>query len=60
MINLHGSLLWDFSEVFTRMGTDTYRKLGIPYALGDIDTPSPEHMEACRDIVAQHLERVVW
>lgn len=45
---------------YHKLGTDTYRKLGIPYALGDIDTPSPEHMEACRDIVAQHLERVVW
>ncbi len=36
---------------YHRLGTDTYRKLGRPYLLADVQVPSEEHMEWCRSIV---------
>ena len=44
---------------YHRLGTDTYRKLGIEYALPELETPSAEHMERCRGIVRRHVRDVV-
>lgn len=38
---------------YHRLGTDTYRKLGRPYLLADVEIPTPEHMEWCRSVVAR-------
>ncbi len=43
---------------YHRLGTDTYRKLGRPYALKDTEVPSGEHMEWCRSVVQRHFEAV--
>lgn len=39
---------------YHRLGTDTYRKLGRPYLIGDVQVPSEEHMKWCRSVVAQY------
>ena len=43
---------------YHKLGTATYEKLGRPYLLGNVDTPSPAHMEACREIVKQYVHDV--
>lgn len=43
---------------YHRLGTATYEKLGRPYLLGDVPTPAPEHMEACRAVLRQFLNDV--
>ena len=45
---------------YHRLGTDTYRKLDRPYLMKDLQAPSPEHMDRCRDIVARHVPDVTW
>ena len=40
---------------YHRLGTDTYRKLGIPYQLSHLRSPSEEHMEWCRSIAGKYL-----
>lgn len=39
---------------YHRLGTDTYRKLGLDYPLADVMPPSDEHMENCRAIVRSY------
>ncbi len=36
---------------YHRLGSDTYNKLGRVYKLADLQAPSAEHMERCREIV---------
>lgn len=43
---------------YHKLGTATYEKLGRPYLLGDVATPTPEHMEACRATVRQFVKDV--
>ena len=43
---------------YHKLGTATYEKLGRPYLLGDVPTPSPEHMEACRGIIRRYVRDV--
>ena len=45
---------------YHRLGTDTYRKLGRPYKLPDVEAPSAEHMDRCRDFLKQYLDTVSW
>ena len=40
---------------YHRLGSDTYRKLGRPYLLKDLRSPSPEHMERCRKITGKYI-----
>ena len=44
---------------YHKLGTDTYRKLGIPYQLPDIQVPSKEHMDRCRQIIRRHYDFVI-
>lgn len=44
---------------YHKLGTDTYRKLGIPYGLPDVEVPSKEHMDRCRMIVRRHYDFVI-
>lgn len=44
---------------YHRLGTDTYRKLGIPYPLEGLSAPSEEHMEWCKSILRRYLEAVI-
>jgi pyruvate formate lyase activating enzyme len=44
---------------YHRLGTDTYRKLGMTYQLPDTETPSDEHMEWCRSIANKYIETIV-
>lgn len=44
---------------YHRLGTDTYRKLGIPYLLSDVESPSQEHMDWCRSVVRKYLEHII-
>jgi len=41
------------------LGSDTYRKLGRPYKLKNVNSPSEEHMEECRAIMKQYVENVI-
>ena len=43
---------------YHKLGTATYEKLGRPYLLADVKTPSPAHMERCRAIIARHVSQV--
>lgn len=43
---------------YHKLGMATYERLGRPYLLGDVPTPSQEHMEACRKIVRQYVQDV--
>lgn len=40
---------------YHRLGTDTYRKLGREYLLGEVNPPPQEHMQECRDIVRRYV-----
>lgn len=43
---------------YHRLGTDTYRKLGRPYLLSCVPSPSSEHMLQCREIIHQYIKQV--
>lgn len=43
---------------YHRLGTDTYRKLGCPYLLADVHSPSAEHMQAMRIIMHKYVETI--
>lgn len=40
---------------YHRLGMDTYRKMGLPYPLADIQAPDEAHMEACRGIIRSYV-----
>ena len=44
---------------YHRLGAETYKKLGRPYLLEDVASPSPEHMEHCREIVREYVGKVI-
>jgi len=44
---------------YHRLGTDTYKKIGRPYLLADVRSPSSEHMERCRNILQQYVTQVL-
>lgn len=44
---------------YHRLGTDTYKKLGRPYLIDDVRSPSPEHMSWCRRIIEQYIKSVL-
>ena len=44
---------------YHRLGTDTYRKLGRAYTLKDVQVPSEEHMEWCRDVIRRYYDSVI-
>lgn len=44
---------------YHRLGEGTYAKLGRPYTLKGVESPSPEHMEACRKILRRYLKNVL-
>lgn len=44
---------------YHRLGTDTYRKLGLTYQLADIETPSKEHMEQCACITNKYVRTII-
>lgn len=44
---------------YHRLGTDTYRKLGLVYGLTDIETPSDEHMERCRAVTDKYIRTII-
>lgn len=44
---------------YHRLGTDTYRKLGIEYQLKDVQVPSEEHMENCRNVIKRYYDHVI-
>ena len=43
---------------YHKLGTATYEKLGRPYLLGEVPTPTPEQMEVCRNVVRRHVKTV--
>lgn len=43
---------------YHRLGTDTYRKLGMVYELPEVESPSREHMEWCREITGKYIKTV--
>lgn len=43
---------------YHRLGTDTYRKLGLPYQLSGVETPSEEYMERCRQTAARYVKTI--
>ncbi|MDR1509468.1 MAG: glycyl-radical enzyme activating protein [Synergistaceae bacterium] len=43
---------------YHRLGVDTYRKLGRPYPLSDIQPPEPEYMSRCREIIRLYVKAV--
>ncbi len=44
---------------YHRLGTDTYRKLGRAYTLKDVQVPSEEHMEWCREVIGKYYDKVI-
>lgn len=44
---------------YHRLGTETYKKLGRPYLLEGIQSPSEEEMERCRNVLRQYVKKVV-
>lgn len=44
---------------YHRLGTDTYRKLGIPYGLPDTEVPSKEHMEWCASVTRKYVPTIL-
>ncbi len=44
---------------YHRLGTDTYRKLGMDYPLKDIEVPSDEHIQYCKSITDKYIKTVV-
>lgn len=41
------------------LGTDTYRKLGIKYPLPDIEIPSDEHMNWCKQVCEKYIKTII-
>ncbi|WP_199884597.1 MULTISPECIES: radical SAM protein [unclassified Lactonifactor] len=44
---------------YHRLGTDTYRKLGLTYQLPDVKTPSKEYMEWCMSITNKYIKTII-
>jgi pyruvate formate lyase activating enzyme len=44
---------------YHRLGTDTYRKLGLTYQLPDVETPSQAHMERCVSITDKYVRTII-
>lgn len=44
---------------YHRLGTDTYRKLGLTYGLPDTETPSKEHLEWCRGVTDKYVRTII-
>lgn len=44
---------------YHRLGSDTYRKLGRPYELEGLLSPSAEHMEICRTVIGRYVSKVI-
>ena len=44
---------------YHRLGTDTYRKLGMEYPLAKIDVPDDEHMMWCRSITEKYIKTII-
>lgn len=44
---------------YHRLGTDTYRKLGLEYLLPNVETPSQEHMTWCRDVTNRYIKTII-
>lgn len=44
---------------YHRLGTDTYRKLGLTYQLPDARTPSQEYMERCARITGKYVKTII-
>ncbi len=43
---------------YHRLGSATYAKLNRPYLMEEVEPPTAEHMEACRDIVRKYIDKV--
>ena len=41
------------------LGAGTYRKLGRPYLLPDLQQPSSEELDRCREILSLYVKRVI-
>ncbi len=44
---------------YHRLGTDTYRKLGLEYPLSETEVPDDEHMKWCQKITGQYIKTIV-
>ena len=44
---------------YHRLGTDTYRKLGLTYQLPCVETPSNEHMDRCVSITSKYIKTMI-
>ena len=44
---------------YHRLGTDPYRKLGMEYPLAEIEVPSEEHMQWCKDITEKYVKTII-
>lgn len=44
---------------YHRLGSDTYRRLGRPYPLKNLRSPSAEHMDWCRNIIGKYVKALV-
>lgn len=67
---IHHLTLWQRITAYTflayvqllpyhKLGTGTFKKLGRPYLLEDVQFPTAEHMEHCRSIVRQYVPKVL-
>lgn len=43
---------------YHRLGSNTYKELGRTYKLKEVEPPSPEHLEKCREIVRHYVKNV--
>ena len=43
---------------YHRLGTDTYRKLGVPYQLAELEVPDEEHMNWCAEITGKYIKTI--
>ena len=44
---------------YHRLGTDTYRKLGIKYPLKEIEVPTSEYMENCKKLLEKYVKTIL-
>ena len=44
---------------YHKLGTETYKKLGRPYLLEGVNSPTKEEMDRCRDIIRRHVNKVI-
>ena len=44
---------------YHRLGTDTYRKLGIPYQLAELEVPDEEHMKWCAETTEKYVKTII-